>query len=268
MISARTKSRLLSVAWSVCVPVAVVSVFLGLGVAIVSVVGDPILATVVLGCVTIAAVGVVRLARPRWLAYEPEPDPELRFSLFDYRWTVAICSVLAFVAGQVLGLWLYAMVGSAGFDQSVRIKRDAGPAMTLLLTLGVAPAAEEALFRGLLYPLLRRRAGIVAAVLVSAISFATMHGNVVQFAAVLPMAVLLGLVYERTRRLWPCVLIHAGFNVATIIVLPRALTWLVTPAVVVLLLTAFLTCAFLLYLRLPSQVKPVAGNAWQGSEPR
>ena len=82
--------------------------------------------------------------------------------------------------------------------------------------LVLAPLAEELVFRaGLQEGLLRRlRPPWVAnalTALVFALAHALVRGEAAAFAVVLP-ALLIGIVYQRWRRVWPCVLLHAAMN--------------------------------------------------------
>lgn len=84
------------------------------------------------------------------------------------------------------------------------------------LALGAAPVLEETVFRaGLQDALLRRGVSEVLSVLLTAGAFALAHAlwrpGPWAWATALP-ALLLGGVYLRTRRLWPCIALHALFN--------------------------------------------------------
>lgn len=120
-------------------------------------------------------------------------------------------------------------IGSSGFDSFNGTRSETSLVLVLLLTLVAAPLGEEALFRGVIYPLLRRRVGVLAPMTVTALSFAVVHSNVVQLGSALPLAVLLAVVYERTRSLWPCILIHLGFNLAATLVPAAVVVPLVNP---------------------------------------
>ncbi|MFD7661332.1 CPBP family intramembrane glutamic endopeptidase [Streptomyces sp. NPDC059788] len=255
-------SRLLGIGWCVLVPFAVVAIYLGLGAVAVRLIGEPIVATSALGMLVAVLVGVVRSQRPQWLAYAPALRP--RTEILCFGWTVVGCAVLAFLAGQSLALWIYVTAGSTGFDASHQTRHAAGALATVLLTMVSAPAGEEALFRGLLYPLLRKRVSILASTLVTAMVFGLLHGNAVQFASTLPLAVLLALVYERTRVLWPCVLLHLGFNLAAALVPAQALCALANPASPVFLCLAFAGCAFGLYRRVAGGTAPGAVQGAKG----
>jgi membrane protease YdiL (CAAX protease family) len=238
-------SRLIGAGWCVLAPVAVLSGYLAIGAGALALLREPVAATAASGAVIVLAVVALRILKSSWISYGPAPRPGRetpRFGLGN-----AFCAVLAFLAGQATGLWLYLAVGSAGYDESNQAGESAGIWLTLLLTLAVAPAGEEALFRGLLYPLLRRRVGMGIALLITAAVFGLLHGNIVQFAAVLPLAVLLALVYERTRALWPCMAVHVGFNLAAAVVPARAVVPLANPVSAALLLLAFAAGAWMLH---------------------
>lgn len=86
----------------------------------------------------------------------------------------------------------------------------------ILVLLLVAPIAEEALFRaGLHEALLRRAVAPLTANVVTALAFglahALQHGDPTALAVVLP-ALLIGSLYQRTRRVRHCVLLHAAMN--------------------------------------------------------
>ncbi|KAB7839460.1 CPBP family intramembrane glutamic endopeptidase [Streptomyces mobaraensis] len=251
-------SRLLRIGWCALVPFAVIVLYLGLGTVAVRLIGEPIVATSVLGMLVVVLVGSARIQRPQWLAHAPAPRPRREIPRFG--WTVVGCAFLAFLAGQSLALWIYVTTGSTGFDASNQTRHAAGATATLLLAVVAAPAGEEAMFRGLIYPLLRKRVSILASTLITTVVFSLLHGNAVQFASTLPLAVLLALIYEHARVLWPCVLLHLGFNLAAALVPAQALGALANPVSAVSLCLAFAGCAFGLYRR-------IAGGTAYGAVP-
>lgn len=94
-----------------------------------------------------------------------------------------------------------------------------------LFALGAiaAPVVEEFLFRGLLYPLLRGRLQIVAAVVVSAFIFAFLHFLVPLIPALLVMGVVLAILTERYDSILPSVVVHALNNGVALIGLYAAI---------------------------------------------
>lgn len=82
----------------------------------------------------------------------------------------------------------------------------------VLAVVVLAPLAEEALFRGLLYGSLARLWGMWPAVLISSAIFGGAHMNL---SLLLPLAlggVILALIYARSRSLWPSTVAHATLN--------------------------------------------------------
>lgn len=263
-------SRLRTALWCAGVPLTAVAAYLGCGLAIVALVGEPILGTVLLSALVAAVLGAARLLRPQSFAYRPEPRP--RGAVPGLGRTVVGAALLAFLAGQSLAAWLYSVAGSAGYDQSTQARHEAGALLVVLLALVAAPVAEEMLFRGTVYPLLRRRAGVAASALVTTGVFGLMHGNAVQFASAMPIALLMALVYERWRALWPCVLLHLGFNLAAVLVPPTAISGLANPISALLLTAAFGGCALTLHRRIAGEPAGKGGEgdgqAGEEDEPR
>ncbi|MBL6751850.1 MAG: JDVT-CTERM system CAAX-type protease [Nevskia sp.] len=108
------------------------------------------------------------------------------------------------------------------------------PAHPLLAALLAAALLEEIVFRGGVQEALLRLADAhgalrgrarwpAAANLSTALLFALAHGIVRSWAlaaAVLPAALALGWLYQRTRRLWPCIAAHAAMNALWLLALP------------------------------------------------
>lgn len=93
-------------------------------------------------------------------------------------------------------------------------------AAAMLLGAGVAaPFAEELVFRGVLYKLLRKYWAVLPAAVVSALLFGGLHG----FAEIFPGTTLIGLVlaltYEKSGSLWVPVVIHGVYNSTSTVIL-------------------------------------------------
>lgn len=94
-----------------------------------------------------------------------------------------------------------------------------------LFVLGAvaAPIAEEFLFRGLLYPLLRNRLSVAVAVGISAFAFAFVHFLPPLIPALLVMGVVLALLMERFKSLYPAMVVHALNNAVALVALYAAI---------------------------------------------
>lgn len=83
----------------------------------------------------------------------------------------------------------------------------------------VAPIAEEFIFRGYLYGVMRRFLGRIPGIMISSILFAAMHLHLPSMPGLTVLAVMLCLLYERTGSLWSNIIVHATFNTISIVML-------------------------------------------------
>jgi len=117
---------------------------------------------------------------------------------------------------SALGVWDTALAAGANFIAP--FENDAlGLAGLFLLAGPVAALAEELLFRGLFYGWLRQKTGVALAAVASAVLFALVHAYVfvagpTLFFEIAALAVLLALLLEASRSLWPGILCHALNN--------------------------------------------------------
>ncbi|MFO0789805.1 MAG: type II CAAX endopeptidase family protein [Pirellulales bacterium] len=81
----------------------------------------------------------------------------------------------------------------------------------LVMWVVAAPLFEEWIVRGMLYRSLRRSWGVAASVALSAVLFATLH-PAAGCVALVTLGVMTALAVEKTGRLWPSIVIHAGYN--------------------------------------------------------
>jgi len=133
-------------------------------------------------------------------------------------------------AGQLVStaaLWpIWRLTGERDPQQLVGVLRDASPAGFVWVALAVvvlAPAGEELVFRGLLLRSLARRMPVPAAVGVGGAAFAVVHlldpGAVLVLAPLLGLAFAAGALAVRTGALSAPMWLHAGFNLATVVLL-------------------------------------------------
>lgn len=76
----------------------------------------------------------------------------------------------------------------------------------------LAPILEEMLFRGIILRSFLLQYSRPASILGSAALFGLAHLNIYQFAVGLILGSTSGWLYERSRSLWPCILLHATYN--------------------------------------------------------
>jgi membrane protease YdiL (CAAX protease family) len=101
------------------------------------------------------------------------------------------------------------------FFMNATQKSDTKAVCVMLLLAGVvAPAAEETIFRGYIYGVLKRNIGAVGAGLLSAALFGAMHMNLAALPALFVLALCLTLAYEATGSLLVNIFMHAFFNLS------------------------------------------------------
>lgn len=234
--------------WALLVLLLFVLAYFAGSILVVGLVDEPVAATVVLNTLIAVLVVAVRWCKPRWLSYSPAPETG-KITGNQFSWLL-MAFALALVAGQVISQMIYLHQGSTGFDSSVETRRAANPVVLLLLTVIVAPIAEELLLRGTLYPLLRKHLGVIVSALLSSGVFAAIHGNVVQMIVAVPMGLVLALLYERVRSPWPGVALHVIYNVIIIVTPVDLVASLTVPGVAIPLTLACAVALTLLYIRL------------------
>ena len=77
----------------------------------------------------------------------------------------------------------------------------------------VFPIVEELIFRGLLYPLLKKHIGVFWGCVTSSLLFSLIHDNVLSFALLFLFSVYLTFLYERNNNLLIPIAGHVFFNV-------------------------------------------------------
>ena len=155
-------------------------------------------------------------------------DVQQRESL---RFVAGALLLIGLVGGAIsLFTWGFPYVGTADGLRSVPLPTAGDAVRNFALLLGICAftgAYEEAFTRVLGIGAIERALDTKRAVVLSAALFALLHVGVpdlgtgpavlvqvaLKFAQSLLFGVILGVLYARTRRLWPCALLHAGFDV-------------------------------------------------------
>jgi uncharacterized protein len=108
-------------------------------------------------------------------------------------------------------IWLFPLSSAqeAAFEAMV-----ASSLAPLISACILAPVLEEMLFRGIMLRSFLQQYTRRRAIVFSAIIFGMAHLNIYQFAVATLLGLLLGWLYERSRSLWPCILLHAAYNAA------------------------------------------------------
>jgi len=139
------------------------------------------------------------------------PSPPLRTLLMAAAPLLALLPLLWSVNGWMDSL-LQALLPLSAWEAEWFSHAVDGSFASTLSACVLAPVLEEMLFRGLILRGLLLRYPPATAIVHSAALFGLAHFNVYQFFVGFSTGLVLGLAYQRTRSLWPCVLLHAAFN--------------------------------------------------------
>jgi len=85
-------------------------------------------------------------------------------------------------------------------------------AYLIILAIGLAPVYEEIVFRGFIYGVLRKYAGVQGGMALSALFFAAIHFNFAQLIPVWGLGMMLAYLYEKTGTLTAPIVFHAINN--------------------------------------------------------
>ena len=166
--------------------------------------------------VLVAAVGWWMRAKPRPFG-APAPARAV-LAQAALRW-LAVLPILWFVsfAWQIL---LTALGHAPDFQAAIHLFLETDDplrrASFVVFAVVVAPIAEEALFRGILLPLLVRRFGAAIGLGLVALGFAALHGDAGSFPGLAVLSVALSLAYARTGTILVPMAMHALFNAANL----------------------------------------------------
>lgn len=106
---------------------------------------------------------------------------------------------------------------------AVRLFAEVDNRLTLILMVVVivvlAPVTEEIVFRGCLYRFIKGKIGILPGLFVSGLLFALLHHNFLTLLPLLFLGIALAYVYELSGDLKVPILLHAIFNLNTVVVI-------------------------------------------------
>ncbi|MBE0415145.1 MAG: CPBP family intramembrane metalloprotease [Dehalococcoidia bacterium] len=144
----------------------------------------------------------------------------LGFGSFKIKRTLILVAVVL-IAGILVNLLYEWVLTSLGVEVSSTLPQEltrtgVSLAMMAILTVLVAPFAEETFFRGFIFAGIGNRYGYGWGVVVSALLFSLAHTlTYMQVWPLLPifiLGLLLAWLYMRTGSIWPCIFTHFAYN--------------------------------------------------------
>jgi len=157
-----------------------------------------------------------------------------RFSFWDNKflplwgqfWSIAILGIVLWFLGMGLNL-IFQLILNIFWGLSPQPQQIVVHFMETLGSLDVlfygvlvvvlGPLAEEVFFRGLLYPYLRAKMGIILAVVVSSLLFSLVHWEFWSLFPTFIAGIGFAFIFEKARTLWAPVLAHVIWNFMGII---------------------------------------------------
>ncbi|MFD2159829.1 CPBP family intramembrane glutamic endopeptidase [Rubritalea tangerina] len=125
--------------------------------------------------------------------------------------------IISIILGQAgLEQWLSERLGEKQNQHIVNemLNTQSGEKL-LIIILGacvIAPVAEEIIFRGYLYPVIKRFSEPTIAAITSGILFGAIHGQIWALIPLSIFGILLAILYEKSGSIWAPILCHAMFN--------------------------------------------------------
>jgi uncharacterized protein len=109
---------------------------------------------------------------------------------------------------------LVAIAPMSAWEESMFRQMASGGLASAAAVCLLAPVLEEMLFRGVILRGFLKRYPRWQAIAGSALLFGLAHLNLYQFFVGLVLGLLSGWLYERSRSLWPCIVLHGAYNSA------------------------------------------------------
>lgn len=188
-----------------------------------------LLSTAQPAAVLIAVIVTCSVAFPQWLNRIGLTPRILPRGLLAGAIGIAIVLPVMFMVAQLTQeLWDYikldhpsahALLRAMGEDRETWVQ-----VLIMFSAIIMAPVSEELLFRGLLqtavlYSVSRNATALTrwAAIAITSVVFTLYHPEIWMMPPIFILSMCLGYLYERTGNLWACMLLHAGFNAANVL---------------------------------------------------
>ncbi|WP_461881134.1 HAD hydrolase-like protein [Fusicatenibacter sp.] len=141
------------------------------------------------------------------------PEPEKRWSAAEAAACVLLVMTFGHLLNTVMNVTGFTRIFSGYQNMASKIYEGQNP-LLLILSVGVlSAAAEEIVFRGMIYRRAKDFWGTGWGIAASCLLFGAYHGNMTQFVYATVVSVLLILIYERCGTLLAPVLAHIAENI-------------------------------------------------------
>lgn len=164
--------------------------------------------------------------------------------------SVVIGGIVSSVAGHILGSnVLVPKIFNNMFKSPVGI----------IQTVIIAPIVEETIFRGLLFNYLRKRYPLIVALIIQAVAFGILHGNVEQGFFAGTIGLTLGIIYLYTDSLWGDITAHGianGSGVLLTLISLSGINKIIGGFIMLVVIILYIVCIFIGFNKLNKKVLP------------
>ena len=138
------------------------------------------------------------------------------------RWGIGTCLFFGIIV--IVAEIIYALIYSENLLRILLVPSKPPPFtnmkyLLLYLTVGgiAAPVVEEIVFRGIIYPPLRAKVGVILGIIINATIFAAAHGIIENYSVIhLIGGVIFSFLYEKTNSILASVIVHSIGNIAIV----------------------------------------------------
>lgn len=193
---------------------------------------DAVISACLTNGLVILVCGIPLYRRHRSRTYYPQATPIRGKTLV----VLIVTAMLMVYTGQSVAQGVRVIIGDPSFAEHRQRMIDTPWPLVLLLSLVLAPVAEELMIRGTLQPILRSWWSPTVSITITALVFSFMHGNMVQFAGTLSLGLITGWLYEHTHSILASIAAHVGFNLMAAVtpssVFATTMTWQLIVAII------------------------------------
>ena len=157
---------------------------------------------------------------------------------------LVLLGIIACIGLNSIALMMNLAMADEAYQQTSTIMYNASFGVQILCLGIIIPAAEELMFRGIIYKRFRQYATFARAAVFSTLMFSLAHGNFVQMSYAFAVGMLLAFVYEKFDSFAAPLFFHITVNITSLIVTKvGGFTWLYTDTM--RMAVTSVVCAFL-----------------------
>ena len=144
------------------------------------------------------------------------------YSIGKTLWYTLISLIAIFAISFIYVFIMSSVIGIEAPVSKIEIlikNRSVSNTVLLIIVAFIGPIVEEVFFRGFLYSAFKKNWGVIPALFLSSILFSAVHLQVYSFIPLFIIGWLLAYIFEKTKSLFPAIVLHAVYNLILILIL-------------------------------------------------